>query len=49
MGKDFGQKEARLKKLWQIRLANQMVELPHFEGVYRAVQRSFRSAALMGV
>jgi len=49
MGKDFGQKEARLKKLWQIRLANQMVELPHFEEVYRAVQRSFRSAALMGV
>ncbi len=51
MGKDFGQKEARLKKLWQIRLSNQMVELPHFEEVYRAVQRSFRSAALalMGV
>jgi len=30
MGKEFAKKEARLKKLWQIRLANQMAELPHF-------------------
>lgn len=48
MGEEFGNKEARLKKLWQMRLANQMAELPHFEEVYRAVQRSFRSAGLMG-
>lgn len=47
MGEEFANKEARLKKLWQIRLANQMAELPHFEEVYRAVQRSFRTAGLM--
>lgn len=47
MGEEFANKEARLKKLWQIRLANQMAELPHFEEVYRAVQRSFRIAGLM--
>ncbi|OGR00274.1 MAG: hypothetical protein A2505_09595 [Deltaproteobacteria bacterium RIFOXYD12_FULL_55_16] len=48
MGEEFGKKEARLKKLWQMRLANQMAELPHFDEVYRAVQRSFRNAGLMG-
>ncbi len=47
MGEEFANKEARLKKLWQMRLANQMAELPHFEEVYRAVQRSFRTAGLM--
>lgn len=48
MGEEFGKKEARLKKLWQMRLANQMAELPHFEEVYRSVQRTFRGAGLMG-
>lgn len=48
MGEEFSKKEARLKKLWQMRLANQMAELPHFEEVYRAVQRSFRGAGLAG-
>jgi predicted nucleotidyltransferase component of viral defense system len=48
MGDEFARKEARLKKLWQMRLASQMAELPHFEEVYRAVQRSFRGAGLMG-
>lgn len=48
IGEELGKKEARLKKLWQMRLANQMAELPHFEEVYRAVQRSFRGAGLMG-
>ena len=47
MGEEFVNKKARLKKLWQMRLANQMAELPHFEDVYRAVQRSFRVAGLM--
>ena len=47
-GKEYGKKEMRLKKLWQMRLANQMAELPHFEEVYRAVKRSFRGAGLMG-
>jgi predicted nucleotidyltransferase component of viral defense system len=49
MGEEFGRKEARLKKLWQMRLANQMVDLPNFEEVYRAVQRTFRRTSLMGV
>lgn len=49
LGEEFGRKEARLKKLWQMRLANQMVDLPHFEEVYRAVQRAFRGTRLMGV
>lgn len=44
----FGKKEARLKKLWQMRLANQMAELPHFDEVYRSVQRSFWGAGLIG-
>ena len=45
---ELGKKEARLKKLWQIRLANQMAELPHFEEVFRSVQRTFRGANLTG-
>jgi predicted nucleotidyltransferase component of viral defense system len=48
IGEELRKKEARLKKLWQMRLANQMAELPHFEEVYRSVQRSFRGADLMG-
>jgi hypothetical protein len=48
MGEEFGNKESRLKKLWLMRLANQMADLPHFAEVYRAVQRSFRGAGLMG-
>ena len=48
MVEELGKKEARLKKLWQIRLANQMAELPHFEEVFRSVQRTFRGANLTG-
>jgi predicted nucleotidyltransferase component of viral defense system len=48
MDKEFGKKKARLKKLWQIRLANQMAALPHFEEVFRSVQRTFRGANLIG-
>jgi predicted nucleotidyltransferase component of viral defense system len=47
IGEEFGRKEARLKKLWQMRLENQMADLPHFEEVYRAVQRTFRGTSLM--
>jgi len=47
MGDAFVKKEARLGKLWQIRLANQMATLPHFEEVYRSVRRSLRTAGLM--
>jgi len=49
IGEEFGKKEARLKKLWQMRLANQMAELPHFEEVFRSVQRTFRGANLIGI
>ena len=48
MCEQFGKKEARLKKLWQMRLANQISELPHFEEVFRSVQRTFRGANLIG-
>lgn len=41
-------KEARYKKLWQVRLAAQMVELPEFDTVYRGVRRSFRQAGFFG-
>ena len=44
VGKEFRDKEARYKKLWQVRLAAQMVELPEFDTVYRGVRRSFRQA-----
>ena len=48
-GDEFVIKEARLKKLWQTRLANQMAALPHFDEVYRSVRRSLRMASLMNV
>lgn len=49
MGDEFVKKEARLKKLWQARLANQMADLPYFGEVYRSVHRSLRVAGLMNV
>ena len=36
----FLRKEARLKKLWSVRLSAQMAELPEFDEVYRAVTRT---------
>ena len=47
MGDELIKKEARVRKLWQVRLANQMADLPHFDEVYRAVRRSLRVAGLM--
>ncbi len=44
VSKEFRNKQARYKKLWQIRLAPQMRKLPEFDTVYRAVRRSFRQA-----
>ena len=44
VSQQFLTKEARYKKLWQIRLEAQMAELPEFSGVYRAVQRALRQA-----
>lgn len=37
-------KEARLKKLWNVRLSSQMALLPEFDEVYRAVLRELRRA-----
>ncbi len=47
MNEDFNAKETRVKKLWTMRLANQIAYLPHFEEVYRAVKRAFRGAGLL--
>jgi len=40
----FSKKEPRYRKLWDIRLASQMAEIPHFDEVIRAVHRSMRAA-----
>jgi uncharacterized protein len=40
-------KEARYKKLWEMRLAAQMAELPEFTGVFRAVRRALREAGII--
>lgn len=48
LGEEFRKKEARLKKLWSARLAAQMVQLPEFDGVFRALQRRLRQAGLLG-
>ncbi len=44
----FDAKEARFKKLWELRLAAQMAELPEFDEVFRAVRRAFRDAGIIG-
>lgn len=44
VSKEFSAKEARYKKLWQVRLAAQMAMLPEFDTVYRAVRRTLRQA-----
>jgi predicted nucleotidyltransferase component of viral defense system len=42
VGGEFAAKEARYKKLWQVRLAAQMADLPEFDAVCRAVRRALR-------
>jgi predicted nucleotidyltransferase component of viral defense system len=44
---EFLRKEARLKKLWNIRLSSQVTTLPEFNKVYRAVFRELRRAELL--
>lgn len=44
LGTELEAKHGRLKVLWRTRLAAQMVTLPEFEAVFRAVQRRFRQA-----
>jgi hypothetical protein len=41
-------KEARYKKLWDVRLAAQMVDLPEFGEVFRLVRRALREADILG-
>ena len=41
-------KEARYKKLWDVRLAAQMAELPEFGEVSRLVRRALREAGIIG-
>lgn len=41
-------KEARYKKLWELRLLAQMVELPEFAVVFRSVRRTLREAKIIG-
>lgn len=45
---EFAAKEPRYRRLWGPRLSGQMVDLPEFNGVYRAVQRALRQAGLTG-
>ncbi len=44
---NFTRKEARLKKLWKMRLSSQMAELPEFDHVYRSVLRELRRAGFL--
>jgi uncharacterized protein len=44
----FESKEARYKKLWELRLAAQMAELPEFAEVFRLVRRALRQAEIIG-
>ncbi len=43
---EFAAKEPRYRRLWSPRLSGQLVSLPEFEDVYRAVRRAFRRAGL---
>jgi hypothetical protein len=43
----FLRKEARLKKLWTVRLSSQMVALPEFDEVFRAALRELRQGGLL--
>lgn len=45
-GSELAAKEARYKKLWRVRLAAQMAELPEFDAVYRQVRRALRQGGL---
>jgi len=44
---EFLHKEARLKKLWHLRLSSQIESLPEFDNVFRAVKRELRKSGLL--
>lgn len=46
--KELSAKEARYKKLWQVRLAPQMAGLPDFGAVFREVRRALRQGGIAG-
>jgi predicted nucleotidyltransferase component of viral defense system len=48
MRKALAAKEARFKKLWDVRLSAQMAELPEFGEVFRSVRRALRDADIIG-
>ena len=45
---NFVRKETRFKKLWNVRLAAQMAQLPEFDEVFRAALRELRQAKYFG-
>ncbi len=47
MTAEIATKEARYKKLWAVRLGQQMATLPPFDDAFRAVRRSLRDAGLV--
>jgi uncharacterized protein len=47
-GEALKSKEARYKKLWDVRLSAQMAELPTFAEVFRVVRRHLREAKIIG-
>jgi predicted nucleotidyltransferase component of viral defense system len=44
---ELASKEARYKRLWAVRLEQQMATLPPFDDVFRAVRRNLREAGLV--
>ncbi len=44
---EFRRKEARYKRLWNVRLAAQLAELPRYEEVFRGVRRELRQAGFI--
>lgn len=48
VSKEFAAKEARFKKLWQVRLAAQMIDLPEYGAVNREVRRALRQGGFSG-
>ena len=48
VGSEFAFKEARYHRLWHVRLAAQMADLPEFDSVYREVRRGLRRGGFQG-
>lgn len=44
---NFAAKEPRYQRLWEARLAAQMVDLPDFANIYRSVRRTLRQAGII--